>query len=59
MSANPPSAEIVRVAARIKAALACDPSLAVDELRLAALIRDELRIDSKFVRIPASLRDKW
>jgi hypothetical protein len=59
MSATPPSPEIVRVASRIRAALASDPSLAVDELRLAALIRDELRVESKFGRIPASLRDKW
>jgi hypothetical protein len=56
MSEASPSSQIVRVAVRIKAALAVDPSLAVDEVRIAALIRDELKIDSKFGRIPASLR---
>jgi hypothetical protein len=59
MSALSPPSEIVRVALRIKAALAADPSLALDELRIAALIRDELKIESKFGRIPASLRDQW
>lgn len=56
MTATSPSSEIARVALRIKAALAADPSLAVDELRIAALIRDGLNIESKFGRIPASLR---
>jgi hypothetical protein len=49
---------VIRIAAhRVAAAVASDPSLARDEARLAALIRDELEVESRIARIPACLRD--
>ncbi|MHB8488856.1 MAG: hypothetical protein ACYDCS_09175 [Candidatus Dormibacteria bacterium] len=53
----PPSPIIVRAAMRIKIALTADPTLAADERRLAALISEELRIESQLARIPSCLRD--
>lgn len=52
-----PSALILRAATSIKIRLASDPTLASDEVRLAAIISDELRVSARLASIPSSLRD--
>ena len=48
---------ILRAAIIIKSRLASDPTLASDEMRLAAIITEELRTSSRIASIPSSLRD--
>jgi hypothetical protein len=57
MRANAASREVMRSARRIALALAADPALGRDEMRLTALIYDELEVGVKISRIPACLRD--
>jgi hypothetical protein len=58
MKAKTASPEMMRSMRRIASALMADPSLVRDEMRLAALIRDQLEVDAKIARIPACLREE-
>jgi hypothetical protein len=49
--------DMARSAHRIALAVTSDPALGRDEVRLAALIREELDTGAKLSRIPACLRD--
>jgi hypothetical protein len=57
MESSPRSPVVMRIALKIKVALTADPTLAVDERRLAMLIDQELTIGPHLARIPYSLRD--
>ena len=51
------SPAVLRAATRISVLLASDLTLAGDEVRLAAVISDELRACSSMASIPSCLRD--